>query len=72
MIEHLEKHRDILDEDGQRRMYTNPLRVLDTKNPAMQGNGDSAPRLFDSWARNRARTSTVCASAWPMRVSNTA
>ncbi|WP_085947857.1 histidine--tRNA ligase [Achromobacter xylosoxidans] len=47
LIEHLEKHRDILDEDGQRRMYSNPLRVLDTKNPAMQEMADSAPRLFD-------------------------
>ncbi len=47
LIEHLEKHRDILDEDGQRRLYSNPLRVLDTKNPAMQEMADSAPRLFD-------------------------
>ncbi|CAM3708627.1 histidine--tRNA ligase [Bordetella sputigena] len=47
LIEHLEKHRDVLDEDGQRRMYSNPLRVLDTKNPAMQAMADSAPRLFD-------------------------
>jgi len=37
----------VLDEDGQRRMYSNPLRVLDTKNPAMQAMADSAPRLFD-------------------------
>jgi histidyl-tRNA synthetase len=47
LIEHLERHRDILDEDGQRRMYSNPLRVLDTKNPAMQAMADSAPKLFD-------------------------
>jgi histidyl-tRNA synthetase len=47
LIEHLERHRDVLDEDGQRRMYSNPLRVLDTKNPAMQVMADSAPRLFD-------------------------
>jgi histidyl-tRNA synthetase len=47
LIEHLEKHRDVLDEDGQRRLYSNPLRVLDTKNPAMQAMADSAPRLFD-------------------------
>ena len=47
LIGHLEMHRDILDEDGQRRMYSNPLRVLDTKNPAMQAMADSAPRLFD-------------------------
>ncbi len=47
LITHLEKHSDILDEDGKRRLYTNPLRVLDTKNPAMQEMADSAPRLFD-------------------------
>jgi histidyl-tRNA synthetase len=47
LIEHLERHRDVLDEDGLRRMYSNPLRVLDTKNPAMQVMADSAPRLFD-------------------------
>jgi histidyl-tRNA synthetase len=47
LIKHLERHRDILDEDGRRRMYSNPLRVLDTKNPAMQAMADSAPRLFD-------------------------
>jgi len=47
LIEHLERHRDILDEDGLRRLYSNPLRVLDTKNPAMQAMADSAPRLFD-------------------------
>jgi histidyl-tRNA synthetase len=47
LIAHLEQHRDVLDEDGQRRLYSNPLRVLDTKNPAMQAMADSAPRLFD-------------------------
>lgn len=47
LIEYLEKHRDILDEDGLRRLYTNPLRVLDTKNPALQDMADAAPRLFD-------------------------
>lgn len=47
LIKHLEAHRDVLDEDGQRRLYTNPLRVLDTKNPAMQDMANSAPKLFD-------------------------
>ena len=61
LIEHLEKHRDILDEDGQRRMYTNPLRVLDTKNPAMQEMADSAPRLFDFLGEeSRAHFDGVC------------
>jgi len=47
LIAHLEKHKDILDADGQRRMYSNPLRVLDTKNPAMQQMANEAPKLFD-------------------------
>ena len=47
LIEHLEKNRSVLDEDGLRRMYTNPLRVLDTKHPAMQEMANAAPKLFD-------------------------
>ncbi|CAM4353224.1 histidine--tRNA ligase [Kerstersia similis] len=47
LIKHLEQHKDILDEDGLRRMYSNPLRVLDTKNPAMQEMANAAPKLFD-------------------------
>ncbi|WP_204319025.1 histidine--tRNA ligase [Pelistega ratti] len=47
LIKHLEAHIDILDDDGKRRMYSNPLRVLDTKNPAMQEMANNAPKLFD-------------------------
>lgn len=47
LIAHLEQHKDTLDAEAQRRMYTNPLRVLDTKNPAMQAVAESAPRLID-------------------------
>lgn len=47
LIQYLEGHQDILDEDGKRRMYTNPLRVLDTKNPALQAMCEAAPRLID-------------------------
>src|SRR5690606_31567396 len=47
LIAHLEKHVDVLDEEARRRMHSNPLRVLDTKNPAMQDMANSAPRLFD-------------------------
>ncbi|WP_459614596.1 histidine--tRNA ligase [Bordetella sp. 2513F-2] len=62
LIEHLERHQDILDEDGKRRLYTNPLRVLDTKNPAMQEMADSAPRLFDFLgAESRAHFDGLCA-----------
>ena len=47
LIAYLEQHKALLDEDSQRRLYTNPLRVLDTKNPALQGIADGAPRLLD-------------------------
>jgi histidyl-tRNA synthetase len=47
LIKHLEKHADVLDEEAKRRMYSNPLRVLDTKNPAMQAVAESAPKLMD-------------------------
>jgi len=47
LIAYLEGFVDILDEDGKRRLYTNPLRVLDTKNPALQEMADQAPRLSD-------------------------
>ncbi|MBK0415463.1 histidine--tRNA ligase [Chromobacterium haemolyticum] len=47
LIAYLEKHVDILDEDGKRRMYSNPLRVLDTKNPALQQMANEAPKLSD-------------------------
>lgn len=47
LIKHLEAHVDLLDEDGKRRMHTNPLRVLDTKNPALQEMANAAPKLLD-------------------------
>ena len=45
LIAYLEKHQDVLDEDGRRRLYTNPLRILDTKNPALQELVEAAPKL---------------------------
>jgi len=47
LIAYLEKHSDVLDEDSKRRLHTNPLRVLDTKNPALQAIVEGAPRLLD-------------------------
>ena len=47
LIAHLEQHADVLDEEARRRLHSNPLRILDTKNPAMQAVVDSAPRLID-------------------------
>ncbi|NOH24297.1 histidine--tRNA ligase [Vibrio europaeus] len=47
LIAFLEQHIDILDDDCKRRMHTNPLRVLDTKNPDVQAILGDAPRLSD-------------------------
>lgn len=47
LVQYLEKHQDALDEDSKRRLHTNPLRVLDSKNPAMQALIEAAPRLID-------------------------
>ena len=47
LIEYLEQHVEVLDEEARRRLYTNPLRILDTKNPAMQALVHAAPRLID-------------------------
>lgn len=47
LIAYLESHADRLDEDAKRRLHSNPLRILDTKNPAMQDMVNAAPRLID-------------------------
>jgi len=47
LIEYLERHRSVLDDDAQRRLHTNPLRILDTKNPALAEIVAGAPRLID-------------------------
>ena len=47
LIRHFEQHADALDEDARRRLHSNPLRILDTKNPAMKEVVEAAPRLID-------------------------
>ena len=47
LIAHFEVHADLLDEDAKRRLLSNPLRILDTKNPAMQAMVEAAPKLMD-------------------------
>lgn len=48
LIAYFEQHADLLDEDAKRRLHTNPLRILDTKNPRMQAICEAAPKLMDS------------------------
>jgi histidyl-tRNA synthetase len=47
LIAYLSGHVDVLDEEAKRRLHTNPLRILDTKNPALQGIVEAAPKLID-------------------------
>jgi len=47
LIAYFEQHADQLDEDARRRLHSNPLRILDTKNPAMQALVEAAPKLMD-------------------------
>jgi histidyl-tRNA synthetase len=47
LIAHFEAHADRLDTEARSRLHSNPLRILDTKNPAMQALVNGAPRLID-------------------------
>ncbi|MFO7541855.1 MAG: histidine--tRNA ligase [Thiobacillus sp.] len=47
LIAYFEAHQDVLDEDARRRLHSNPLRILDSKNPAMQALNAAAPKLAD-------------------------
>lgn len=47
LITYFEAHAEQLDEDARRRLHSNPLRILDTKNPAMQALVEAAPPLSD-------------------------
>jgi histidyl-tRNA synthetase len=47
LIAYFEQHADVLDEDAKRRLHTNPLRILDTKNPRMQAMCEEAPKLME-------------------------
>ncbi len=47
LTQYLEAHQDHLDEDARRRLHTNPLRVLDTKNSHLAAVVAGAPRLLD-------------------------
>ena len=47
LIAYFEKHATALDEDARRRLHSNPLRILDSKNPEMQSMIEGAPRILD-------------------------
>jgi histidyl-tRNA synthetase len=47
LIQYFEQHAHQLDDDARRRLHANPLRILDTKNPAMQSLVEGAPQLLE-------------------------
>ena len=47
LIAYFEQHEEDLDAESRRRLHLNPLRLLDSKNPAMQSVIEAAPRLMD-------------------------
>src|SRR5450830_1049889 len=47
LISYFEAHLELLDAEAQRRLHANPLRILDTKNAAMQDLVNAAPKLLD-------------------------
>lgn len=47
LIQYFEQHLDVLDEEAKNRMHSNPLRLLDSKNPAMQAVIKAAPSISD-------------------------
>ena len=47
LVRHFEQNADVLDDDSKRRLQSNPLRILDSKNPAMQALVEAAPKLLD-------------------------
>jgi histidyl-tRNA synthetase len=47
LVRYFEQHQGLLDEDSTRRLQSNPLRILDSKNPSIQAMVEQAPRLID-------------------------
>jgi histidyl-tRNA synthetase len=62
LVAYFQAHAEQLDEDSQRRLATNPLRILDSKNPAMQALVEAAPKLVEHLGEaSKAHLAAVCA-----------
>ena len=72
LVAHFERHSALLDDDSRRRLHSNPLRILDSKNPALQPmiDGGAAAGGY-AGRRIRARISTACSNCSPIRRSRT-
>ncbi|MDB5944392.1 MAG: hisS [Ramlibacter sp.] len=63
LVRYFEQHAAALDADAQRRLHSNPLRILDSKNPAMQALIEQAPSLMDFLGpESRAHFEAVCSA----------
>ena len=51
LVEYFSRHEALLDADSRRRLHSNPLRILDSKNESMQALIDGAPRLVEMLGR---------------------
>jgi histidyl-tRNA synthetase len=61
LVTYFESHQAELDEDSQRRLHANPLRILDSKNPEMQRLNENAPKLIDHLdAESKQDFDTLC------------
>ena len=62
LVAYFTEHADRMDEDSRRRLHTNPLRILDSKNPQMQALVEAAPKLSDHLGEaSREHLAAVCA-----------
>lgn len=72
LIEYFSAHEELLDEDAKRRLHTNPLRILDTKNPAMREIVAAAPDLHDHLdMESKQHFSSLCAMLGAMGIEYT-
>ncbi len=74
LVAYFEQHADALDDDSRRRLVSNPLRILDSKNPALQALIEGAPKLHDhlgveSLAHFNAVTAVLDAAKVPYRIN---
>lgn len=74
LIEHFKAHSEVLDDDARRRLESNPLRILDSKNPAMTAVVESAPQLLSflgeaSMAHFNAVRAVLDAAGLPYRIN---
>ncbi|HSI45892.1 MAG TPA: histidine--tRNA ligase [Methylophilus sp.] len=62
LIGYFNQHAELLDEDAKRRLHSNPLRILDSKNPRMQAMCEGAPKLMDGLgATSKQHFAQLCA-----------